>query len=358
MRRAGACRRGLSRAPHPPGLPRRRLRADGRPGRGEEARRQIAGAGARWCASSRPARSPRTRCSTRGGTITSRRSPMPRANSPSPGSISRPAISRRRQCPPHRSVRRWRGSRRASCCCPSGCSRKPELFELFRRHKDHLTPLPSARFDSENGRKRLEALYGVRELGGFGAFARAEVAAAGALVDYVELTQQGKLPRARRAAAFRRRRRDGDRCGDAAQSRTDRDPDRRAQRQPARRDRPHRDRRRRAAARRSSRRAADRSGANRGAARRRRFLRRRRAVARGAARRAAAVRRYGARDGAAGLGRGGPRDLAALRDTLRVSAGYARSCARNLQGRISPRRRRSSRRSSAISASTLRWSTG
>jgi DNA mismatch repair protein MutS len=71
---------------------------------------------------------------------------------------------------------------------------RPELFEIFGAHKDHLTPQPSARFDSENGRKRLETLYGVKELAGFGAFTRAEVAAAGALVDYVELTQQGKLP--------------------------------------------------------------------------------------------------------------------------------------------------------------------
>src|SRR5579875_1852024 len=71
---------------------------------------------------------------------------------------------------------------------------RPELFELWQAHKDHLTPQPNARFDSENGRKRLEALYGVKELAGFGAFGRAEIAAAGALVDYVELTQQGKLP--------------------------------------------------------------------------------------------------------------------------------------------------------------------
>ena len=71
---------------------------------------------------------------------------------------------------------------------------RPELFELWEDHKANLTPQPSARFDSENGRKRLETLYGVRELAGFGAFGRAEVAAAGALVDYVELTQQGKLP--------------------------------------------------------------------------------------------------------------------------------------------------------------------
>jgi DNA mismatch repair protein MutS len=79
---------------------------------------------------------------------------------------------------------------------------KPDLVELFQPHKDDLTPQPSARFDSENGRKRLEALYGVRELAGFGAFTRAEVAAAGALVDYVELTQQGKLPALRAPKRF------------------------------------------------------------------------------------------------------------------------------------------------------------
>jgi len=58
-----------------------------------------------------------------------------------------------------------------------------------------LAPLPSARFDSENGRRRLEALYGVAALDAFGAFERAELSAAGALVDYLELTQKGKMPR-------------------------------------------------------------------------------------------------------------------------------------------------------------------
>ena len=58
-----------------------------------------------------------------------------------------------------------------------------------------LAPMPASRFDSTNGVKRLEALFGVGALDGFGAFSRAELAAAGALVDYLELTQQGKLPR-------------------------------------------------------------------------------------------------------------------------------------------------------------------
>ncbi|MGE5501036.1 MAG: DNA mismatch repair protein MutS, partial [Ignavibacteriales bacterium] len=69
------------------------------------------------------------------------------------------------------------------------------MFEVWGEWKAVLTPLASARFDSENARKRLEALYGVGALDGFGAFTRAELAAGGALVDYVELTQKGKLPR-------------------------------------------------------------------------------------------------------------------------------------------------------------------
>ena len=71
---------------------------------------------------------------------------------------------------------------------------RPDLSGLLEDYKARLTPLPSSRFDSDGARKRLEAIYGVRELAGFGAFGRAEVAAAGALVDYVVLTQQGKLP--------------------------------------------------------------------------------------------------------------------------------------------------------------------
>jgi DNA mismatch repair protein MutS len=73
--------------------------------------------------------------------------------------------------------------------------RDPQLFELFNDWKSALSPLPNPRFDSDNGRRRLEKLYGVQALEAFGNFSRAELAAAGALVDYVETTQQGKLPR-------------------------------------------------------------------------------------------------------------------------------------------------------------------
>ncbi|NQV55057.1 MAG: DNA mismatch repair protein MutS [Rhodospirillales bacterium] len=60
---------------------------------------------------------------------------------------------------------------------------------------DKLTPLPASRFDSANGGHRLEALYGVKSLDAFGAFSRAELSAGGALIDYVELTQEGRMPR-------------------------------------------------------------------------------------------------------------------------------------------------------------------
>ena len=69
------------------------------------------------------------------------------------------------------------------------------LFETFGDWKDVLSPLPASRFDSANGEKRLQALYGVKTLDAYGDFSRAELAAAGALVDYLELTQKGRMPR-------------------------------------------------------------------------------------------------------------------------------------------------------------------
>ncbi|MFV0302274.1 MAG: DNA mismatch repair protein MutS, partial [Paracoccus sp. (in: a-proteobacteria)] len=57
-----------------------------------------------------------------------------------------------------------------------------------------LTDLPPGAFDSAAGARRLSALYGVETLDGFGAFTRAELSAMGAIVDYLELTQRGKLP--------------------------------------------------------------------------------------------------------------------------------------------------------------------
>lgn len=68
------------------------------------------------------------------------------------------------------------------------------LFESFAAYKECLTIQPHARFDVTNAQKRLEDLFGVKTLESFGGFHRAEIAAAGTLVDYLELTQKGKMP--------------------------------------------------------------------------------------------------------------------------------------------------------------------
>ena len=76
-----------------------------------------------------------------------------------------------------------------------------ELFELFGEWKSALAPQPARLFDSTAGERRLCALYGVAALDGFGEFGRAELAAAGAIVEYLSLTQKGKLPRLAALAA-------------------------------------------------------------------------------------------------------------------------------------------------------------
>jgi DNA mismatch repair protein MutS len=78
---------------------------------------------------------------------------------------------------------------------PERLLQAPALFEILADWKSRLTPLPGSRFDSENARLRLERLHGVATLDGLGSFSRAELAAAGALVEYVDLTQKGRLPR-------------------------------------------------------------------------------------------------------------------------------------------------------------------
>ena len=57
-----------------------------------------------------------------------------------------------------------------------------------------LTPLGRAAFDSTAAEKRLCALYGIGSLEAYGTFNRAEVSALGAVVEYLDITQKGNLP--------------------------------------------------------------------------------------------------------------------------------------------------------------------
>ncbi len=56
------------------------------------------------------------------------------------------------------------------------------------------TELSRAAFDSAAAQTRILSLYGVKTMDAFGAFDRAEVSAMGAIVDYLDITQKGKLP--------------------------------------------------------------------------------------------------------------------------------------------------------------------
>ena len=72
------------------------------------------------------------------------------------------------------------------------------IASVLDDYRTTVAPLPNPRFNSESARRRLEALYAVRALDAFGDFGRAELSACGALVEYVELTQKGRLPRLQR----------------------------------------------------------------------------------------------------------------------------------------------------------------
>ncbi|WP_282182370.1 DNA mismatch repair protein MutS [Aliiroseovarius marinus] len=56
------------------------------------------------------------------------------------------------------------------------------------------TELGRAAFDSTGAEKRLLDLYKIGSLDAFGSFARAELGAMGAIVEYLDITQKGKLP--------------------------------------------------------------------------------------------------------------------------------------------------------------------
>lgn len=71
---------------------------------------------------------------------------------------------------------------------------RSEIAAILTDSGSTLTPQPASLFDSENARRRLQGFYGVAALDAFGTFGRAELAAAGALLDYVELTQKGRMP--------------------------------------------------------------------------------------------------------------------------------------------------------------------
>ncbi len=76
--------------------------------------------------------------------------------------------------------------------CPSSFAQ--HLSQKVPDARFEITLQSASLFDAQNAQQRLQNLFGVKTLEGYGAFSRAEVTAAGVLVDYVARTQVGQLP--------------------------------------------------------------------------------------------------------------------------------------------------------------------
>ena len=165
----------------------------------------------------------------------------------------------------------------------ASASWRPSSRASHRRRRSPTTTVPGlpttagkGGFDSLAGERALKARFGLATLDGLGSPTRAELAAAGGLLAYLDATQKGAgilLDAPRRVVALRPH---GDRRRDPRQPRAVPLGVGKHRRKPARRDRPLPDRRRPAPACVGHFRAADRQGRDRAAPRARRLAARKR----------------------------------------------------------------------------------
>ncbi len=71
---------------------------------------------------------------------------------------------------------------------------EPSVKAVVAHGSAAITPVPAPSFDSFAGERLLKSHLGVSDLAGYGQFSRGELAAVGALLKYVELTQLGRRP--------------------------------------------------------------------------------------------------------------------------------------------------------------------
>ena len=69
-----------------------------------------------------------------------------------------------------------------------------EISRLLSRTGAPVTPLPAVRFDSLAAERRLKEHFDVAALEGFGSFTRPEISAVGGLLEYIVITQAGRIP--------------------------------------------------------------------------------------------------------------------------------------------------------------------
>lgn len=78
--------------------------------------------------------------------------------------------------------------------CPDAIHDDPELKAFWKEVALPVTPLAREGLDAASAERRLREFFGVATLDAFGSFSRAEIAAAGAALAYVERTQFGARP--------------------------------------------------------------------------------------------------------------------------------------------------------------------
>ncbi len=72
---------------------------------------------------------------------------------------------------------------------------KPDLFSIFNRIREIITVLPKSRFNTKSALKKINDFFGVQSPESFGNFSDTEIASVGVLLDYAEITQRGNMPR-------------------------------------------------------------------------------------------------------------------------------------------------------------------
>jgi DNA mismatch repair protein MutS len=77
---------------------------------------------------------------------------------------------------------------------PDAIHNDPDLASLWRETKAAVTPLPRDGLDPASAERRLKEYFGVATLDAFGSFGRAEITAAGCALFYVEKTQLESRP--------------------------------------------------------------------------------------------------------------------------------------------------------------------
>jgi DNA mismatch repair protein MutS len=82
----------------------------------------------------------------------------------------------------------------AELLLPDTLADLPVLATIREDLGDRITLLSRLKFDADAGERLLKRQFSVSALDGYGNFSRAEIAAASGVLSYLELTQKGKLP--------------------------------------------------------------------------------------------------------------------------------------------------------------------